>query len=200
MITYDEYPLLLHTSFTQKDAPDELPFEVVSTSVQNYLSNCNGYKEMFALIAIKNSLEKENSNTHYWLNNNLFNKVDSDDYFRNTNFRNFFGIYLKSQNGTILFKDGGQYLYMLCDVKETKNIKNKDGRYIAVALFRKNFFIGFEEGYISERGIQIAETGHYENNMPIGGYISFVLITLGYANNRELSLLESPTKEKIYCL
>lgn len=197
MITYNKYPLLLHTSFTKEDAPEELPIEVVSPEVRKYLVNCQGYKEIFALIAIRNSEQKANSNTHYWLDDKLFPKVDSGDEFRNNNFRNFFLSKISPKNGVILFPDGGQYLYILLDREITKKLKGVDGRYIAVALFRENTFIGFEEGFITDRGVQVSKTGYYANDMPIGGYISFAIITLGYAGERKYPLMETPVKEDI---
>lgn len=200
MIDYNTYPLLLHTSFAKDDAPAELPFEVASADVRNYLSDCKGYQEMFAYIAIRNTVKKENSNTHYYLNDDLFHRIDGDDRFRNDNFRNFFLSYVKPKNGVILFKDCGQYLYVLLGVQETKKLKRRYGRYIAVALFKGDFFIGFEEGYITDSGIQVEHTGHYENGMDIGGYISFVLITLGFAGEKELQLSETTTIEKVYTL
>lgn len=200
MITYDNYPLLLHTSFTKNDAPSELPFEVVSADVRDYLANCAGYQELFAYIAVRNTLLKSNSNTHYYLDDVMFHRVDSDDRFRNENFRNFFLSYIKPKNGVILFKDCGQYLYVLLGVQDTKKLKKRDGRYIAVALFKGDFFVGFEEGLITDKGIQVEHNGRYENGMDVGGYISFVLITLGYAEDRDRNLIDTQTNERIYKL
>ena len=73
-------------------------------------------------------------------------------------------------------------------------------RYIAVALFRENIFIGFEEGYIKEDGIQVESTGNYGNGMDVGGYISFILIALSYAGDKSHPLVETNTKEDIYLL
>lgn len=200
MIDYNNYPLLLHTSFTKDDAPTELPFEVGSVEVKEYLSQCDGYNDLFAGITVKNTLHKENSNTHFYLKDNLFHKIDSDDHFRSQQFSNFFSDYIKPKNGMILFKEKGQYLYMLLGVQETKKIKKRNGRYIAVALFQGDFFIGFEEGYITERGVQVEHTGHYENEMPVGGYISFVLVTLAFAGDKQHELIENKTKERVYQL
>lgn len=61
----------------------ELPFEVVSEDVRNYLAGCKGFSDMFALIAAKNTVKNSNSNRYYYLNDSLFKDVDSNDYFRN---------------------------------------------------------------------------------------------------------------------
>lgn len=200
MIDYNNYPLLLHTSFTREDVPTELHFEVVSVEVREYLSKCNGYSELFGIIGAKNTLKREDSNTHFYLEDKLFHKIDSDDHFRRQQFSNFFSDYIKPKNGTILFKDGGQYLYLLLGVQETGKLKKRNGRYIAVALFQGDLFIGFEEGYITERGVQVEHTGHYENEMPVGGYISFVLVTLAFAGDKQHELFENATTEIIYKL
>lgn len=199
-IGYNNYPTLLFTSFQKDDAPSELPFEVVSENVRSYLAGCKGFTDMFALIAVKNTMKKSNSNLYYSLNDRLFENVDSNDYFRNRYFADFFTEHIKPKHGVILFRDPGQYVYMLLGGQETKKIKGVNGRYIAVALFRENFFIGFEEGYIQEDGIQVAPTGNYENGMDVGGYISFVLITLGFAGDKSHPLAITNTKESIYQL
>ena len=196
-INYSNYPLLLFTSFDKDDAPPDLPFEVVSEDIHAFLSGSKGFQEMFALIAVKNTLAKENTNTHFSLDDNIFHQIDSDDFFRNKQFNNFFAEYIKPKHGVILFKDGGQYVYMLLGHKETEKLKNRKGRYIAVALFAKNHFIGFEEGYITEKGISVEHTGHYEGGMAVGGYISFTIITLAYAENRDNIPLDTSVKESI---
>lgn len=89
-----------------------------------------------------------------------------------------------------MFKQGGQYVFLLLGKNETKKIKKREGRYIAVALFKENFFIGFEEAIITERGIDVIPGGHYEG-MDLGGNISFCIIALAYSNKIQLPLLLS---------
>jgi hypothetical protein len=200
-ITYNNYPTLLFLSYDKDNAPEELPFEVASPAVRDYLNTSTGYNELFAYIPVKNSLEGRNTNTNYLLNDDLFTKIDSSEFFRNEQFRNFFTTYVKPKHGTIVFKNGGQYVYLLLSRQDTKSLKKKDGRYMAVALFRNNFFIGFEEAIISERGLEVMPTGRYESGMDLGGYLSFCIITLSYANNKELPLYNNETiKEKIFVL
>ena len=201
MINYNDYPCLLFLSYDKDTAPSELPFKVAHKGVQEYLSERKGYQEMFAYVAVKNTLLKEDSTTNYLLNDKMFAKIDSDDRFRNENFQYFFRNYIKAKYGTILFRNGGQYVYLLLGKQESKSLKKCDGRYICSALFKNNFFIGFEEGVITEKGIQVFPNGYYESGMPIGGYLSFVIVTLAYASKTELPLYESEKiKEKIYIL
>jgi len=199
-ITYNSYPSLLFLSYNKENAPAELPFEVPSMQVKQYLSKCKSYQELFAFIAVKNSIENKNTTTNYHLSDTAFNMVEHADHFRNGQFRNFFENYVKPQHGTILFKQGGQYVYLLLGKNETKKLKNKDGRYIAVALFKENLFIGFEEAIITDKGVDVIPGGHYQG-MDIGGYISFCIITLAYANNKQLPILKNDLiKEKIFTL
>ena len=198
-INYNNYPTLLFLSYSKENAPEELPFEVASVGVRDYLIKTPGYQELFAYIAAMNSLKEENTNTNYLLNDNLFAQIDNNEYLRNENFKKFFTEYVKPKHGSIIFKNGGQYVYLLLGKNETKKLKGKDGRYMAVALFRNNFFIGFEEAIITDRGMQVMETGRYDGGMDIGGYLSFCITTLSYANNKELPVYKSQTiLEKIY--
>jgi hypothetical protein len=200
MVNYNDYPTLLFLSYDRDTAPDELPFEVGNENVREYLSRCKGFQDMFANIAAKNSLQKENTTTNYLLTDTLFHKIDDDYYFRNLYFGDFLAEYVKGKSGTIRFRDGGQDAYMLLGNKESKEWKKVKGRYICTALFMKNFFIGFEEAVITEKGLSVLPTGHYEGGMNIGGYLSFVLIALAYANSlKEMPLYESEKiKERVY--
>lgn len=89
---------------------------------------------------------------------------------------------------------------MLLGEEETQKLKNHEGKYIATALFMGNSFIGFEEGYIIDDGIKVEPTGNYDCDMDKGGFISFVLITLGYAGNKTFPLAETEGIEKVYKL
>jgi len=202
MITYNDYPSLLFTSFDKETAPEELPFEVANEKALTFLSKSKGFNEMFGYIAAKNSLQKENTTTNYYFDNEIATKIDSDDYFRNRHFGDFFSNYVKAKHGTIMFKEGGQYVYLLLGHKETKALKKVNGRYICTAMFKTNFFIGFEEAIITEKGISVLPTGYYESGMDVGGFLSFVIITLEYASGfADLPIFQSNTiKEKIYCL
>lgn len=199
-INYNSYPVLLYTSYTKETAPEVLPFEVDTEKTRNYLSECKGFNELFAYIAAKNTLQK--NITNYYLSDKTFNMVDDDSYFRDKYFMNFFQEYIKGKYGTIIFKNGGQYVYTLLGNKETESLKKRSGRYIAVALFMNNFFIGFEEGYITEKGIQVENTGYYNGGMDVGGYISFVIIALSYAGDKTNHPLLTNMKvtEDIFCL
>jgi len=193
--------MLLFLSFDKETAPAELPFEVMNEKGGKALSK-EGFQEMFAYINVENTFRKGNSTTNYLLSDGLFTKIDSDEAFRNKLFRYFFSHYVGSKHGMALYKNGGQYVYMLLGEKETKAVKNEEGRYICAAMFVKNLFIGFEEAVITERGLEVLPTGHYEMGMPVGGYLSFVIVTLAYVEGLgELPIYKSDAvKEKIYLL
>ncbi len=197
-ITYNNYPTILYTSFDNKSAPPELPFRVISDNVSNYLSRCTGFSDLFSYISTKNTIENINTNTYYYLDNNVFNKIDSDNQFRNQYFTNIFKEYIKPRFGAILLPGGGQYVYAFLDTHETKRVKGRSGRYIASALFQNDFFIGFEEGYLTQEGITVEQGGHYDGGMDKGGFISFVMITLSYTNNQNLDTVDTAVKEQIF--
>lgn len=197
-ITYSKFPLLFYLSYDKESAPDELPFEVVSTEVRYYLGNAKGFHDLFAYIAVKNTLEKEKRITHnnYSISDSLFHKIDRDECFRATEFLKVFKEYIKPSTGTIIFKDGGQYVYWLLGVQETKVLKGENGQYIAIAFFKENLFIGFEEAIVTNNDLQIMKTGHYSDNMDIGSHLSFVLIFLGYLHQKTAFPLLSNEKNK----
>lgn len=130
----------------------------------------------------------------------MFQNIDSNDFFRNRYFPNIFRDYIKPKNGVILFPDGGQYVFMFLGEKETMQIKRQKGRYIAAALFKNNVFVGWEEAYILPEGLSVVPGGYYDNGMDVGGYLSFVIVTLSYAAEKEFPFMECKLKESIYKL
>ena len=201
-ISYNDYPALLFTSFDKDDAPEELPFNVKDNDVRDYLSRCTGFKEMFTLIGAFNSMVKENTTTNYIIDDRLFRKMDGGDFrFCEIQYDNFFRNYVQEKRGVVMFKDGGNYVYMLLGKEETKALKGMNGRYICTAFFQKNHFIGFEEAIITNQGLGVMNTGYYEGGMELGGYLAFVIVTLAYANNKNLRLYKSDRiREKIFVL
>lgn len=78
---------------------------------------------------------------YYGLNDELFSKIEFNQFFRNCNFSKFFGdSYIKAKYGVILFGESGQYVYALLEKEETKKLHKRNGRYIATALFKKKCF------------------------------------------------------------
>jgi len=197
---YDKYPMILFTSFDKEDSPPVLPFEVLTEDIRQYLENSPSFSELFSMIAVKNTLRKENQCTYYSLDEKLFTTVDSNAYFRDRYFPTIFRDYIKPKNGVIIFPDGGQYVYMFLGEKETGAVKRKKGRYIAAALFKENVFIGWEEGYLLPNGIAVEPGGFYGSGMDVGGYLSFVMVTLAYAGEKQYPILQTDMKENIYHL
>lgn len=200
-INYTYYPLVLFTSFDEKEEVDELPFVLESEKVKAYFDKYKGVQELFGYIGAKNSVKGKNNCTYYYLDDNLFSRIEFDDFFRQRNFSRFFQDYhIESKYGVILFAGGGQYIFSLLGKDETKKLYSRDGKYVSTALFRKNAFVGFEEGVLIDNGIEVLPTGYYTGGMDIGGYLSFMLITLGYAGDKSYPLLNTTMKEKIFHL
>ncbi|GEM63939.1 hypothetical protein SF1_19210 [Sphingobacterium faecium NBRC 15299] len=196
MINYTRYPSLLFLSYDKDNAPEELPFEVDSLDIRNYLANCSGYGEMFAIIASFNSYGY--APTHYWLNNKNFSDVEFNDNFRNSHFKDFIlSEPAEIQYGCICFKDGGQYVYLYLPPDKAK-IKGIQGAYLCTALFKENLFIGFEEAIVN-KGFSVIPSGYYSGGMDIGGYLSFVSICLSFFSKGtgNISKEINMTKERI---
>ncbi|MBX3253894.1 MAG: hypothetical protein KF862_07100 [Chitinophagaceae bacterium] len=195
MITYNTYPSLLFLSYDKDSAPEELPFEVDSIETRKYLEGCQGYQEMFGIMASLNSFGQKP--THYWINNKRFNDIEYSDSFRNSHFRNFLSsLPVSIQYGCICFKEGGQYVYLY--LPADKDIKKVGGAYIATALFKRNAFIGFEEAVL-DGGFGVMSGGFYKGGMDRGGYLSFVSISLSFFrdNTSELPAVINNTKETL---
>lgn len=200
MITYSKFPLLLYTSYDKETAPEDLPFEMPDEATLQKVKQSQGFGKLFAYIATRNSLENKNTCTYFYLTNYTFNLVEFDAHFRNENFKNFFSEYVTPKRGCITFGEGGgTYVYVLLSVQETKALYNKNARYIGVAFFKENIFLGFEEGFIMQKNVEVVPNGIYIGGMDKGGYLSFCLITLAYANGRNLKTIASQViRETIY--
>ncbi|WP_188930057.1 hypothetical protein [Puia dinghuensis] len=185
-----------------KNAPQELPFQAENNEAKNYLKGAVGLHEFFGYTIAKKEFKREEKHLNYLIPDELCFKIDGDSHFRNSNFSTFLNCYIKPKTGTILCRDGGQYCFILLGKHETKELKKTEGRYIAAALFMENIFLGFEEGVITEKGLQVWHTGYYSNAMDIGGFLSFVMVFLAYLNSKDnLSLVGKDinnTSEIIY--
>lgn len=196
-IDYNNYPTILFTSFNEEDSSGGFPFNVQSEAAHNYLSQNEELHEMLSIIVAKNTFMKENCCTHYFLNSDLGVEIfflKGDELLHSFSKKN-----IKSKCGTVLTGPSVQFVYLLLDKDETKLFKKKEGRYVAVALFFGNVFIGFEEGYIIDDHFRVnMHTNYYEREVKAGLYIANVLITLSYTEDRSLPLLKTKVTEKIY--
>lgn len=197
-VTYTNYPLLLFTSYDKESAPQDLPFEMPDNSTLAAVQKSQGFGMMFGYIAVKNTLEKKNSTINYFLTPSTFNSVEHNANFRNSNFQYFLSKYITPRRGCIMFHQGGTYVYNLLGVQETKNMYKVDGRYMSVAFFAGNMLIGFEECFITSKGPIVQPNGIYNGGMDVGGYLSFCIITLAYADGRSKVLNAPDVKETIF--
>lgn len=158
-ISYNEYPTILYTSFDVKSGVESLPMVAGSKKVKNYLLKNKGLETLMGYIGYKNSQKGENNNVYYYLDDSTYRKVDSDGHFRSQYFNVVLKNGLDAKHGVILFRNSGQYVYAILDEEETKKLYNRNGRYVAVALFSQNLFVGFEEGFLHEHGFDLSQTG-----------------------------------------
>jgi hypothetical protein len=71
---------------------------------------------------------------------------------------------------------------MLLDKDGSKKFKDVDGRYLSVALFKENFFIGIEEAVITEHEFTVLPTGYYGQHPGPGRFVSPLVTLLSYIN------------------
>ena len=132
---------MLHTSFTGKDAPKDLPFEVESETVRNGLAQNTAFRELLPTIAILNEIAPALKNFH--LPERDFHRIEYNDQIRQKHFQQFQNrLPTDHQYGTICFKDGGQYLYMYLDQANANRFKKSSYPYIWTALITKDMLVG----------------------------------------------------------
>lgn len=200
-VTYTLYPTLLHTSFTRKDAPADLPFEVETEELKNALVQNKAFMELLPTIAILNELAPARKN--YFLPEKDFTKIEYHAGIREKHFLQFQKNLPKSvQYGSICFQQGGQYLYLYLDAGMANKLRKVPYPYLCTTFIAKDFFVGIEEAYFTDQGISIEEGGIYSGGMDKGGYVSFVIISLDYLRTHKTRLMkgENRTKEAVYTL
>ncbi|WP_462429379.1 hypothetical protein [Butyricimonas virosa] len=198
-INYNDYPSILFTSFFEQEGPLEVKINVFSEKVIGFLAKCKGFNDLFPLISEKNTLKSKNSNDYFYLDAVLLSRIDNDLYRDNLS-QKFLKTRVEARNGVLLFQGCAQYVYLLLSEEETWHVKRVKGMYIAVAVFMKDYFVGFEEAYITRRGVIVEPTGHYFF-MDIGGYINFVIVCLMYSMDNPGKLINNvQVKEKVFLL
>lgn len=195
-ITYNSFPSLLFSSYTRDNAPAELPFGALSVADRDYMARSRSFQELLPTMAIMNSLGKEPSN--YFLNERQFQAVEHDNKFRNQHFTNFLNKTHQLKYGIITFGQGGQYAYVILDAEMARAAKGVTGTYFATCLLIKDMVIGFEESVIHSGQLQPIPGGLYNNNMDIGGYLSFTAIALSFLTGANLPAPDNRTTEKIF--
>jgi hypothetical protein len=200
-ITYENFPLLILTN-NKNNKPGEFIYGPLADDVAEYVQKSKGLPKLLAFIAFKSSPDSEAKPMSYYLSADLFNSISGNISFRDELIREIFKVNVGAGAGILNFGDGGQYAYAFYSKDETKILKKENGRYISVCSFKENVFLGFEEAYVSESGVDLLDTGHYENGVIEGGYLSFVLAFLVYLiPGKHLAALdkyENKTAETIY--
>ena len=196
-ITYNQYPLLLYTSYNQKNAPNELIMGIVNGKTVEKTLNHRGYNNFLPLIITLNS--RNHQSVNYFLSQKIQNRILNEE-----NFRYFllgkFSEKSETQYGCILMESDYTCVYVCLSRKEAAHFKGIDGSYIGVGYYKKNILIGFEEGIIIDDSLVLKEDGIYPNKANLLDYLTFCIATLGYAVNNS-NLLDAPNvNEKIFIL
>lgn len=215
MITEKKYPVLLWSSYRPQEAPENLQIAALDMQGHLYMQKTKAFNNFVGLLGfdyyqgnnLETRIKKEVSlpsfqpHRHIYLNEKLFHKVDSDMNFRMKYWQNVKSV--PSGSGTILFKNGGCYMYRILNVEDSQiyaKTKNTDceiptgNRYFAIAFFIEDTLFGFEEGSLAPNGeILLNENrGYYQRGHELGQYISFTIISLSafFSNDIKSKLLQ----------
>ena len=202
MITYNDHPFLLFFSQDLHSRFDELTFQTSCEEANQFLSDSKGWHEMFGFVASMNTLNKKDTTTNYLVTPETLDLYHNDKKFRYYQFHDFCKSDIKTQYGTLLFPNGGQFVYVVMGKPETKAVKNLKGNYLCAASFQSNLFIGFEEGIIINEGLDDMPTSYFSDGATNGAYLAFIIICLSYAQ-KQAPLKQYQTqkiKETIYIL
>ena len=202
MITYQLFPALLHTSFTRKDAPKDLPFQVESEEKRKALAENRAFSELLPAMASLNELAPALEN--YYLAEKDFRRIEYNAEIRQKHFIQF------QQNpptthhyGVICFGEGGQYVYLYLNAEMAGKLRGQPYPYLCTSFIAQDVFMGIEEGYFTPNGINIErETTIYSVGMDPGGYMSFTTIALDYIRTHKTRIMKggNRTKEVVYTL
>lgn len=200
-ITYDQYQLIKFLSSNRDNAPKDFTFEALNVAAREFTKRSLSFQNLLGAIIARNSFTHFTPHQNYYLSTRLQFKTDSDVSFRNAHFTKFLHSSLSNISGNILL-DKGQYVYLLLNEHQTNVVKELEGKYFAVALFKNNLFIGFEEGLIRGNKLDVLPGGYYSAGMDVGGYLSFSAIFLSYLTQKtDHPLLKkeiNKTDEKIF--
>lgn len=202
MITYNDYPFLLFFSQDLHTSFNELTFLTPCEEANQFLSNSKGWHEMFNFATAMNTLNKKDASTNYFVTPETLDLYHNDKKFRYYQFHDFCKSDIKSQFGTLLFPNGGQFVYVVMGKPETRVVKNLNDNYLCAAKFQRNLFIGFEEGRIIQESLDDMPTSYFSDGSTNGSYLAFVIICLAYAQ-KQIPLKQYNTqtvKETIYIL
>jgi hypothetical protein len=199
-VTYQEYPLLLFTSYTKETRPDLLVFRSVDNKGSAYLKN-GKVGEIFDFIVAMNELgESGIKHTNYCMSDSLYARMDRNHEFRNKRFQYFLQNKIKSETGIILLNKGRQYVYIILSEDEKKVLG--EGANMLVGFFHENVLLQVEEAYIEKSNIEVLDSGYYMDAAPSekGHSLTFVMVFLGYlmeVDNLQIMQKENETSESI---
>lgn len=141
----------------------------------------------------------------YYLADAVFERVDGDDTLR----QKLWPLLdeLPSEGGIVLFKNGGQYLYRICDPQESQMFLDQPtlmdtpppvgARWFMTALLMGDTFLGFECGVLHEGQAQLLEAHSIHHPAVVAGqFIAFVATTLLFLRYAEVETKVTGPKER----
>ena len=182
-ISYNDYPLLYCLSQNKDEIPEELLIEAKSQQALDFVNSSKPLKDIFNYASGLNSLYDSDGTTNYLATENFVKKFFTPD-FQQSLCRKFCKKPLKTDYGSILFPDGGQFVYLIIAEKEAALLKNVNGAYLCAAKFRKNFFFGFEEARVKDKKFYFLPEANYSDNSPQGGYLALVMTAIAFSDTQ----------------
>lgn len=196
-ITYKQYPLLVYTSDSQKDIPDELVIGAVNSKTMEEILTHRGYAHFFSLLATLKCKNYQPNN--YFLSQGIRNLLLNEEKCRYYALREF-SKKGDTKYGCILMENTYTCVYICLSKKDSVHLKRRGDSYIGVGYYKKNILIGFEEGFISEESLILQANGIYPEEANGLDYLTFCMTTLGYAVNNSSLLDTQEMNEKIFIL
>jgi hypothetical protein len=195
-INDSNFPMVKLLGYDSFNAPATLPLKTYSASIAPPARIVESLIENIKYIHSRNSRVGKDQHKTYFVEEQLFRKIDEDLPFRNMHFERFTSDKINTCTGTMLFASIGQIVYTILDQEETQNLKNVDGVYISIASFESNIFISYEEAIITSEAVTLSDIAYYSRGVQAGGMLSSVITFLSYLKTKkELNPLDKNSNE-----
>ena len=180
-ISYNDYPMFYCMSQNQDEFPEKVLIRAKSQEALKFTNSSIPLKDIFNYAAGFNSLYNCDASTNYFASES-FIKNFNNPKFQQSLCRKFCESPLKTDFGSILFPNGGQFVYLIIAENEAALLKNVSGAYICAAKFAKNFFFGFEEARVKDKKFYFLPEAIYSDNSPQGGYLALVMTAIAFSD------------------
>jgi hypothetical protein len=180
-----------------------LPFKALMTFLMTDCFEGDTYRQR--LLSRKLDPYKRHLQHRYYLADAVFEKVDTDEVIR----QKLWPLLeeLPKEGGIVLFRNGGQYLYRVCDAQESRMfLDNPDlldapppmgARWFMVALVVGDAFMGFECGVLHDGEARLLTDQSIHHPAVVDGtFTAFVATTLLFLRYAEVETKVTGPKDR----